>query len=84
MGGGVDVSSGWLTDVDVVAGGDTSLVRLTIEIIDDHGAVSGWLEPEGRPRRSFIGMLELMAMLDALRQVRSATVEADGRINLDG
>jgi hypothetical protein len=70
--------------VDVFAGSDTSLVRVTIELIDDHGAVSGWFEPEGRPRRSFVGMLELMAMLDALRQVRSVTVEADGRINLDG
>ena len=57
-------------------------VRLTIEIRDDEGAVAGWLEGDRHPRRPFVGMLELIALLDAVRGVRSATGEEDGSTDL--
>jgi len=57
-------------------------VRLTIEIRDDEGAVAGWLAGNGHPRRPFVGMLELIALLDAVRRVRSAAGEEDGRTDL--
>ena len=57
-------------------------MRLTIEIHDDQGAVAGWLEGGGQPRRSFVGMLELIALLDAMRGVRSAAGEGDGCTDL--
>ena len=57
-------------------------VRLTIEIRDDEGDVAGWLEGDGHPRRLFVGMLELIARLDAVRGVRSAAGEEDGRTDL--
>ena len=57
-------------------------VRLTIEIHDDEGAVAGWLEGDGHPRRPFVGMLELIALLDAVRGVRSVAGEEDGRTDL--
>jgi hypothetical protein len=57
-------------------------VRVTIEIHDDGGAVAGWLEGDGHPRRPFVGMLELIALLDAVRGVRSAAGEEDGRTDL--
>ena len=50
-------------------------VRVTIEIHDDEGAVAGWLEGDGHPRRPFVGMLELIALLDSLRRVRSAAAK---------
>jgi hypothetical protein len=42
----------------------------------------GWLEGVGHPRRAFVGMLELIALLDAVRGVRSAAGEEDGRTDL--
>ena len=57
-------------------------VRVTIEIHDDEGAVAGWLEGDGHPRRPFVGMLELIALLDAVRGIRSAAGEEDGRTDL--
>jgi hypothetical protein len=54
-------------------------VRVTIEIHDDEGAVSGWLEADDHPRRPFVGMLELISLLDAVRPVRSAAGEENGR-----
>jgi hypothetical protein len=57
-------------------------VRLTIEIRDDEGAVAGWLEGDGHPRRAFVGMLELIALLDSVRGIRSAVGEEDGRTEL--
>jgi hypothetical protein len=58
-------------------------VRVTIEIHDDGGAVAGWLEGDDHPRRPFVGMLELIALLDAARRVRSVAGEEDGRTDLD-
>jgi hypothetical protein len=57
-------------------------VRVTIEIHDEEGAVVGWLEGVGHPRRPFVGMLELIALLDAVRGVRSAAGKEDGRTDL--
>ena len=42
-------------------------VRLTIEIHDDEDVVMGWLEGDGHPCRPFVGMLELIGLLDAVR-----------------
>jgi hypothetical protein len=58
-------------------------VRVTIEIRDDEGVVAGWLEGDGHPRRPFVGMLELIALLDAVRGVGSVAGEEDGRTDLD-
>ena len=57
-------------------------VRLTIEIHDDEDVVVGWLEGDGHPRRPFVGMLELIGLLDAVRGVRSAAGEEYGRTDL--
>jgi hypothetical protein len=57
-------------------------VRLTIEIHDDEGVVMGWVEGDGHPRRPFVGMLELIALLDAVRGVRSVAGEDHGRTDL--
>ena len=42
----------------------------------------GWVEGDGHPRRPFVGMLELIALLDAVRGVRSVAGEDHGRTDL--
>jgi hypothetical protein len=43
-------------------------MRLTIEIDPRSQPIAGWLQPNGEPRREFVGMLELVSMLEGLRE----------------
>jgi hypothetical protein len=56
-------------------------MRLTIEIDPRSQPIAGWLQPKGEPRREFVGMLELISLLEALRERPShppATYRAPG------
>jgi hypothetical protein len=71
-----------LTDATPGGVADTRPVRVTIEIRNEGGSVTGWLESAGQPRRTFLGMLELLALLEAAPGVRSAAGEGDDRTDL--
>lgn len=43
-------------------------MRLTIEIDPCSQPIAGWLQPNGEPRRGFVGMLELISLLEGLRE----------------
>jgi hypothetical protein len=43
-------------------------MRLTIEILTRSQPIAGWLQPDGQPRREFVGMLELISLLEELRE----------------
>ena len=53
-------------------------MRFTIEIEKDGDAASGWVEAAGGRRRRFVGLLELIALLDGAREVPSLPGEDDG------
>jgi hypothetical protein len=43
-------------------------MRLTIEIHAHSRPIAGWLQADGEPRREFAGMLELISLLEELRE----------------
>ena len=43
-------------------------MRLMIEIDTHSRPIAGWLQPDGEPRREFAGMLELISLLEELRE----------------
>jgi hypothetical protein len=43
-------------------------MRLTIELDTHSQPIAGWLQPDGEPRREFAGMLELISLLEELRE----------------
>jgi hypothetical protein len=50
-----------------VTGDVSGLVRVTIDFDPASAPITGWLQPEERPRQEFRGMLELIALLEAAR-----------------
>ncbi len=59
-------------------------MRICIELDDDAQPIAGWVERVGKPRREFRGMLELMTLLQELRQ-RDANLRPGGnRADLSG
>ena len=43
-------------------------MRLTIEIDARSQPIAGWLQPNGGPREEFVGLLELISLLEELRK----------------
>jgi hypothetical protein len=52
-------------------------MRMTMELDLRSQPIAGWLQAEGRERQEFEGMLELMALLEALREDPAADATAD-------
>jgi hypothetical protein len=42
-------------------------MRLTIEIDPGSQPIAGWLQPDGGRKQEFVGMLELISLLEELR-----------------
>lgn len=47
---------------------DPAVVRLTMELSLEARPIHGWLEPEGGPRSEFVGLIDLVAALEALQR----------------
>jgi hypothetical protein len=60
----------WLTDAKAAVREDNpgEMVRLTIEIDPSSQPIAGWLQPNGEPKRDFVGILELISLLEWLRE----------------
>ena len=43
-------------------------MRLTIELDPCSQPIAGWMQANGEPRRGFVGMLELISLLEGLRE----------------
>jgi hypothetical protein len=52
-------------------------MRLTMELDLWSQPIAGWLQAKGGPRQDFVGMLELISLLEALRQGSGSEAASD-------
>jgi hypothetical protein len=58
---------------------EPAVLRLMLELSLEARPIQGWLQPEGGKRTEFVGLIDLVAALEALQIRRGATpVEGAG------
>ncbi len=56
---------------------ESAVVRVLMELSLEERPIRGWLEPEGGQRSEFVGLIDLVAALEALQLHRGAAVGAE-------